>query len=87
MSCLYAQIKSSEDALTHDLEACNWFDLSIPTHLLNCQPSQSLPAAEINYSSVLQNAFQRAAGHDQQAWTLTSPGEAMLIASQETLTN
>ena len=70
--CLHDGIKASEDALTRDLEAFNWFDLSIPTDLLNCQPSQSLPAAEINYSSLLPSEFQNPAG-PQNAAGIASP--------------
>lgn len=66
MTSLHMQIKGCEDMLTRDLEACNWFDLSIPTDLLNCQPSQSLPSAEINYASVLQTAFQHLVAYDQE---------------------
>jgi hypothetical protein len=49
---LHEGIKALEDVLTHNLEAFNWFNLSIPTDVLICQPSQSLPAAEINYFSL-----------------------------------
>jgi hypothetical protein len=72
LSCLHDDIKASEDTLTHDLEACNWFNLSIPTMLLNCQPFQSLPAAEIDYSSVLQKAFDNLVG-DKTLGGLASP--------------
>jgi hypothetical protein len=69
---LHEGIKASEDALTHDLEAFNWFNLSIPTDLLICQPSQSLPTAEINYSSLLLNQFKTPVGLENAAG-LTSP--------------
>jgi hypothetical protein len=69
---LHEGIKASEDALTHDLEAFNWFNLSIPTDLLICQPSQSLPAAKINYSSLLLNQFKTLVGLENTA-KLASP--------------
>ena len=62
ISCLYEGIKASEDTLTCNVEAFNWFDLSIPTDLLNCQPSQSLPVAEINYLSLLTNRIKNLIG-------------------------
>jgi hypothetical protein len=46
--------------------------LFIPTDLLICQPSQSLPAAEINYSSLLPNQFKTPVGLENTAG-LTSP--------------
>jgi hypothetical protein len=64
---LHEGIKALEDALTHNLEAFNWFNLSIPTGLLICQPSQSLPAAEINYSSLLLNQFKTPVGLENEA--------------------
>jgi hypothetical protein len=36
---LHEEIKASEDVLTCNLEAFNWFNLFIPTDLLICQPS------------------------------------------------
>ena len=72
ISCLHEGIKASEDVLTHDLEAFNWFNLSIPTDLLNCQPLQSLPAAENNYLSLLLNEFQNLVGLENPA-ELASP--------------
>lgn len=66
LDCLHAKIKASEDALVHDLEALNWFDLSIPTHLLKCQPSTSLPLPEVSYSSVLQNVIGDPAGQTRE---------------------
>ena len=73
ISCLHEGIKASEDVLTHDLEAFNWFDLSIPTDLLNCQPLQSLPAAEINYSLLLLNKFQNPVGLENPAGLASPP--------------
>ena len=54
-------------------EAFNWFHLSIPTDLLNCQPLQSLPAAEINYSSLLPNEFQNPVGLENLAGLASPP--------------
>ena len=70
ISCLHEGIKASKDVLTHDLQAFNWFDLSIFTDILNCQPSQSLPAAEINY--LLPNKIKNLVGLEN-AGGLTSP--------------
>ena len=70
ISCLHE--KASEDALTDNLEAFNWFDLSIPTDLLNCQLFQSLPAAEINYLLLLLNTIKNLVGL-KNAGGLASP--------------
>jgi hypothetical protein len=70
---LHEGIKALEDALTHNLEAFNWFHLSIPTDLLICQPSQSLPAAEINYSSLLLNQFKTPVGLENTAGLASPP--------------
>ena len=61
ISCLHEGIKASEDTLTCNVEAFNWFDLSISTDLLNCQPSQSLPVAG-NYLSLLPNRIENLVG-------------------------
>jgi hypothetical protein len=53
MSCLHDEIKASEDVLICDPKACNWFDLSIPTELLNRQPSQSKNTIGNEYTSGL----------------------------------
>lgn len=70
---LHSAIKGSEDALTSDLEASNWFHLSTPTDLLKSAPSQSLPSAEINYASVLQIALERVSGQETHLgeWNLS----------------
>jgi hypothetical protein len=70
---LHEGIKALEDALTRDLEAFNWYNLSIPTDLLICQPSQSLPAAEINYSSLLLNQFKTLVGLENAAGLASPP--------------
>ena len=62
ISCLHEGTKALEDVLTCSLEAFNWFDLSIPTDLLNCQLSQSLPVAEINYLLLLPNEIKNLVG-------------------------
>lgn len=72
LNSLHEEIKGSEDTLTRDLEACNWFDLNIPTEHLNRQPSQSLPAPEIDYSSLLQKAFDNVL-RDSNTGGLASP--------------
>ena len=72
ISCLQKGIKASEDVLTCSLETFNWFDLSIPTDLLNCQPCQFLPAAEINYLSLLPNEIKNLVGLEN-AGGLASP--------------
>jgi hypothetical protein len=64
---LHKGIKALEDALTRNLEAFNWFNLSIPTDLAICQPLQSLLAAEINYSSLLLNQFKTPVGLENAA--------------------
>jgi hypothetical protein len=77
ISHLHDGIKAAEDALTRDLQACNWFDLSIPTDLLHCQPSQSLPEAEINYSSLLlQNALNNIFNNNRNTGGLASPPDS-----------
>ena len=73
ISCLHEGIKASEDALTCDLEAFNWFNLSISTNLLNCQPLQSLLAAEINYLSLLPNKFKNPVGLENAAGLASPP--------------
>jgi hypothetical protein len=73
MTGLHEEIKASEDALTHNLEAFNWFNLSIPTDLLICQLSQSLPAAEIDHSSLLPNQFKTPVGLENAAGLASSP--------------
>ena len=73
VSCLHEGIKASEDALTCDLEAFNWFDLSILTDLLSCQPYQSLPVAEINYWSLLPNKFKNLVGLENAAGLASPP--------------
>lgn len=78
LDCLHGKIKASEDALVHDLEALNWFDLSIPTDLLKCQCSKSLPSHEVNNSLVSQNVFERPVGQT---------GEFIVVPSHETLSH
>ena len=73
ISCLHEGIKASEDVLTCNPEAFNWFHLSIPTDLLNCQPLQSLSAAEINYLSLLLNRFQNPVGLENAAGLASPP--------------
>lgn len=77
ISHLHDGIKAAEDVLTRDLQACNWFNLSIPTDLLHCQPSQSLPEAEINYSSLLpQNALSNIFDNNCNTGGLASPPDS-----------
>jgi hypothetical protein len=73
ITCLHEGIKALEDALTHDLEAFNWFNLSIPTDLLICQPSQSLPTAEINYSLLFPSQFKTLVGLENTAGLASPP--------------
>ena len=73
ISCLHEGIKALEDVLTCNLEAFDWFDLFIPTDLLNCQLSQSLPAAEINYLLLLPNKFENPVGLENAAGVTSPP--------------
>jgi hypothetical protein len=70
---LHEGIKASEDVLTHNLEAFNWFNLSIPTDLLICQPSQSLLTAERNYSLLLPNQFKTLVSLENAAGLASPP--------------
>jgi hypothetical protein len=82
---LHEGIKALEDALTRNLEAFNWFNLSIPTDLLICQPSQSLPAAEINYSSLLPNQFKILVGLENAAGLASPPYTPKGFSSASTI--
>jgi hypothetical protein len=82
---LHEGIKALEDALTRDLEAFNWFNLSIPTDLLICQPSQSLLAAEINYSLLLPNQFKIPVGLENAAGLASPPYTPKGFSSASTI--
>ena len=51
MDNLHSQIKASEDVLTSDIEATNWFDFSTP-------PDTTTLASQIQSSPFLQNQSQ-----------------------------
>jgi hypothetical protein len=72
MSCLHDGIKASEDALSHDVQACNWFCLTKPTDCLNVQPSPSSHTEEFDHSSLSQNPFKNLVG-DKNTVGLASP--------------
>lgn len=85
LTCLHDGIKATENSLTRDLEACNWFDLSIPTNALNNQPSQSLPAAEIDYSSLLQTALEKLVANDSIGGLASPPYSPSHFPSSSTI--
>ena len=67
MSSLYEALKASQDALTGDPESSKWFDLSIPTNLLNHPPPESARA------SLLPNALSHLVADKNRGGLVTPP--------------
>jgi hypothetical protein len=80
MSSLYEAIKASEHLLTSDLEASKWFDLSVPTDLLNSPSAYPSLAAAINQANS-HNSLKRLVGNKNTGGLVTPPYSPKAFAS------